>query len=116
MKDKILEEDKELLLLLFSLSEIKNIDIKNIQSLDIGGRSFCFICKNTEKGNLFIKIDMDLEAFSFVNSFREREINLEKKKLIYIWKNFQNSISLLLKLFIKRLYQLLLAKLRYQLT
>lgn len=100
MKDKILEQNKELLLSIFLLSGIRDISLENIQSLDLGGRSFCYICKNTEKGDLFIKIDMELEAFSFVDSFRERD-RKRKEELNKLLEEFSQQSGSVAKVFYK---------------
>lgn len=98
MKSEILEKNRELLLLIFNLSGIKNIKLENIESIELGGRSFCFICKDTEFGDLFVKIDMDLEAFSFVSAFREMD-KIRKDKTILLLSSFSESYGSIPKLF-----------------
>lgn len=98
MKDQFLENNKDVLLSILNLSGIKNIKLENIKSIELGGRSFCFLCKNTEKGNLFIKIDMDLDAFSFIETYRETEM-LRKERVNEIIIDYSNVCDNVPKIF-----------------
>jgi hypothetical protein len=73
MKNKFLDEHPDILLAILNISEIEGIEISNVKSIELGGRSFCYTCKGTSLGDLFIKIDMDLESFSSIDSFRESD-------------------------------------------
>lgn len=56
-----------------------NILVKDIQAVELGGRSYCWICRNSSMGGLFIKIDMDMEAFSFIPKFRKSDQKRKKQ-------------------------------------
>jgi len=71
MIDEELTKNPQLLLKLMQLSKIKNIEYKNIESIPMGTRSFCFLIKNTEKGKIFVKINAETDSFTFSLRFRE---------------------------------------------
>jgi hypothetical protein len=65
--------------------------MENLKKVELGGRAICYTYSGTSDGDLFIKIDMDSDAFSFIESFKNSEVR-RKEQTDLCWKNMKNTM------------------------
>lgn len=88
MIHKELESNPTLKLELVKLSGIPGIKAENILALETGSRGYCFLVKDTVRGDIFCKIDDEIGNIKFPVRYQTDNLKRQEESL-----HFQNIIT-----------------------
>ena len=81
MINQDLEKNPSLKLEIMKIAGFNNIKLENIIPIETGSRSYCYLIKNTEVGDVFCKIDDEIGSINFPLRLKEQTFKRQKEVL-----------------------------------